>query len=200
MRVTEVEAIIESLLFVAGEAIPLKQISQVIEEDQDTTRKILNQIKNKYEDEGRGIQIIELDGAFQMCTRPQYFEHIQKLYQIPQKFNLTQALLETLAIIAYKQPITKVQIEDLRGVRCDHVVNRLIEYNLICEAGRLDAPGRPLLFGTTKEFLRYFGFQSLEELPHLKAGVVDQIQQEVEAEVEGDMELGVKHKIKEEME
>ncbi len=167
MGLTDVEAIIESLLFVAGEAVLLKQISKVIEQDPITTQKILYRMQEEYEKQGRGIQIIELDGAFQMCTKPQYFEYIQKLYETPQKFTLTQALLETLAIIAYKQPITKVQIEDLRGVSCDHVVNRLLEYGLVCEVGRLDAPGRPLLFGTTEEFLRYFGFRSLEELPNL---------------------------------
>ena len=192
MGLTDVEAIIESLLFVAGEAVLLKQISKVIEQDPITTQKILYRMQEEYEKQGRGIQIIELDGAFQMCTKPQYFEYIQKLYETPQKFTLTQALLETLAIIAYKQPITKVQIEDLRGVSCDHVVNRLLEYGLVCEVGRLDAPGRPLLFGTTEEFLRYFGFRSLEELPNLQEQTIEKIQQEAEKESDKEMENKLK--------
>ncbi|NLL69572.1 MAG: SMC-Scp complex subunit ScpB [Epulopiscium sp.] len=192
MGLTDVEAIIESLLFVAGEAVLLKQISKVIEQDPITTQKILYRMQEEYEKQGRGIQIIELDGAFQMCTKPQYFEYIQKLYETPQKFTLTQALLETLAIIAYKQPITKVQIEDLRGVSCDHVVNRLLEYGLVCEVGRLDAPGRPLLFGTTEEFLRYFGFRSLEELPNLQEQTIEKIQQEAEKEIDKEMENKLK--------
>ena len=183
MILTEIQAIIESLLFVAGEAIPLEKISEVIEHDRRTTKNILYRMQEEHEKQGKGLQIIELDGAFQMCTKPQYFEYIQKLYQAPQKFILTQALLETLAIIAYKQPVTKIQIADLRGVNCDHVVNRLMEYGLICEVGRLEAPGRPLLFGTTEEFLRYFGFRSLDELPNLEERTIEQIHEEVEEEI-----------------
>ena len=112
-----------------------------------------------------------------MCMKPQYFEYIQKLYQAPQKFILTQALLETLAIIAYKQPVTKIQIADLRGVNCDHVVNRLMEYGLICEVGRLEAPGRPLLFGTTEEFCVILDFGLWMNYP-LEERTIEQIHEE----------------------
>ena len=120
---------------------------------------------DKYEENDRGIKIIELDGAFQMCTKKEHYETILKITHIPKKHVLTDVLLETLSIVAYKQPTTKAQIEAIRGVNSDHAVNKLVEYNLICELGRLDAPGRPILFGTTEDFLRHFGLQSLNDLP-----------------------------------
>ena len=122
----------------------------------------------EYETEKRGIRIVEIDNAYQMCTAAECFEFIRNMYKSPKRQGMTQALLETLAIIAYKQPITKAQIEEIRGVSADHAVNKLLEKNLICETGRLNVPGKPILFGTTNEFLRYFGFKSTNELPPLQ--------------------------------
>jgi segregation and condensation protein B len=144
---------------------------------------------DQYSNEGRGIYIIELDGAFQMCTKPSMYETIIKITHIPKKHVLTDVLLETLSIIAYKQPITKLQIEQIRGVKSDHAVNKLIEYNLICEMGRMDAPGRPILLGTTEEFLRSFGLQSLDSLPVMNPEKLEDFK--LEAEEEAQMTLDI---------
>ena len=118
-----------------------------------------------------------------MCTKGEMYEYLVKIAKQPKKHVLTDVLLETLSIIAYKQPITKAEIEKIRGVSCDHAVNKLVEYNLVCELGRLDAPGRPLLFGTTEEFLRSFGVHSIDELPVPSPVQVEEFKQEAEAEM-----------------
>ena len=171
MNLKELEAVIESILFISGDAVSLGTIAKTIDMDKATTKAIINSLADKYSSEGRGIQVLEIDGAYQMCTSPKCFEYIRNMYKNPQRQGLTQALLETLAIIAYKQPITKAQIEEIRGVNADHAVNKLVEKNLVCEKGRLDGPGKPILFGTTKDFLRYFGFTSTSELPPLEDDV-----------------------------
>lgn len=168
MKLTELEAVVESILFISGEAVTLNVIAQAINMDKATTKAIINSLIEKYSNEKRGIQIIEINSLYQMCTSPQCFEYIRNMYKSPQKQGLTQALLETLAIIAYKQPITKAQIEEIRGVSAEHAVNKLVEKRLVCEAGRMDTPGKPILFRTTNEFLRYFGFKSVKELPPLE--------------------------------
>ncbi len=172
MKLSELEAIIESILFISGEAVPLGVIAQTIHMDKATTKAIIQTLADRYQQEKRGIQVVEIDGAYQMCTAPQCFEFIRNMYKSPVKQGLSQSLLETLAIIAYKQPITKGQIEEIRGVNADHAVNKLVEKRLVCEVGRMDTPGKPILFGTTKEFLRYFGFKSTKDLPPLEAEAV----------------------------
>lgn len=167
MTLTDIEAAIEAILFVSGEAVPLTKIAYALEQDIKTLKSILDNMVDKYEQAQRGLKIIEINKSYQMCTNPKYFEYIKKLYISEQKQPLTQALLETLAIIAYKQPITKVQIEQIRGVSAEHAVNKLIERKLVKEVGRMDAPGKPILFGTTDDFLRYFGFKSINNLPKI---------------------------------
>ncbi|HIT86344.1 MAG TPA: SMC-Scp complex subunit ScpB [Candidatus Coprocola pullicola] len=168
MKLTELEAVAEALLFISGEAVPIGVIAQTMEMDKATTKAIVMALAEKYEKEKRGLRIIEIDNGYQMCTAAECFEYIRNMYKSPKRQAMTQALLETLAIIAYKQPITKAQIEEIRGVSADHAVNKLMEKKLICETGRLNVPGKPILFGTTNEFLRYFGFKSTNELPPLK--------------------------------
>ena len=119
-----------------------------------------------------------------MCTKPEMYEYLIKIAKQPKKRVLTDVLLETLSIIAYKQPVTRTEIEKIRGVSCDHAVNKLVEYNLVKELGRLDAPGRPLLFGTTEEFLRSFGVSSIDDLPVLSSVQIEEFKQEAEAEME----------------
>ena len=119
-----------------------------------------------------------------MCTKPKMYEYLIKIAKQPKKRVLTDVLLETLSIIAYKQPVTRTEIEKIRGVSCDHAVNKLVEYNLVKELGRLDAPGRPLLFGTTEEFLRSFGVSSIDDLPVLSSVQIEEFKQEAEAEME----------------
>ena len=168
MRLSELEAVVESLLFIAGDAVPLASIAQTIELDQATTRAVVLSLADKYEKEKRGLRIVEIADAYQMCTAAECFEYIRNMYKSPQRQGLTQSLLETLAIIAYKQPMTRAQVEEIRGVNSDHAVTKLLEQRLICEVGRADTPGKPILFGTSKEFLRYFGFKSIRELPPLE--------------------------------
>lgn len=184
MELNIVEAQIEAILFTMGEAVELDRLALAIEHDEDTTRKIIYNMMDKYDNESRGINIIELEGAYQLCTKASLYESIIKITHIPKKHILTEVLLETLSIIAYKQPITRLQIESIRGVKSDHSVNKLIEYNLICELGRMDAPGRPILFGTTEEFLRCFGLESIESLPAINPEKLEDFKLEAEEEAE----------------
>lgn len=184
MILEEKEAIIEAVLFSMGESVELAKLAEVLELSKDETKNIIYKMMDKYEQEQRGIQIIEIEDSFQMCTRKEMYEYLIKIAKQPKRHVLTDVLLETLSIIAYKQPITKLEIEKIRGVSCDHAVNKLVEYNLVCELGRLDAPGRPLLFGTTEEFLRSFGVQSLEELPMLNQEQVEEFKQQAEEEMQ----------------
>lgn len=116
----------------------------------------MEELKKQYQKKERGIQLIELEDSYQLCTKPELYDYLIQVAKQPKKHVLTDVLLETLAIVAYKQPVTKIEIEKIRGVKSDHAVNKLVEYDLVCEVGRLDAPGKPLLFGTTEEFLRRF--------------------------------------------
>ena len=182
-------AIIQAILFTMGEAVELGKIADAIELEKQETKEIIEQMMREYQNDTSGLQIIEIDGAYQMCTKTQMYEYLIKIAKQPKKHVLTDVLLETLSIIAYKQPITKAEIEKIRGVSCEHAVNKLLEYNLVCELGRLDAPGRPLLFGTTEEFLRSFGVTSLDNLPILNPVQVELFKLEAEAEMQ--VELSV---------
>lgn len=185
----ELEAAIEAILFTMGKAVELERIALATGQDEDICRKVICDMMKKYYEEDRGIQIIELDGSFQMCTKASMYEYLVKIARVPKKHVLTDVLLETLSIIAYKQPITKVEIEHIRGVKTDHAVNKLVEYNLVCEAGRLDAPGKPILFATTEEFLRNFGIESLEDLPMVNPEKIEDFKIEAEKEVELELEI-----------
>ncbi len=184
MELKRIEAQVEAILFTMGEAVELDRIAAALDQDEDTMRKLIHNMMDRYEGEERGIQIIELDGAFQLCTKPTMYESIIKITHVPKKHVLTDVLLETLSIIAYKQPITKLQIEAIRGVKSDHAVNKLVEYNLVSEMGRMDAPGRPILFGTTEEFLRCFGLQTLDALPIVNPDKIEDFKLEAEEEMQ----------------
>ncbi len=165
MDIREIQAILEGVLFAAGDAVELERLADIVDVDKKSLREILNKMIEDYNYSRRGIHIIRMDNSYQMCTRGEYFEYISRLAEPPRKQNLSNAALEVLAIVAYKQPVTRASIEHIRGVNCDYIVNRLIERNFIEEKGRLDAPGRPILFGTTQHFLRSFGVSDLQELP-----------------------------------
>lgn len=184
MEVKRIESIIEAILFTMGESVEVGQIANAIEHDVATTRKIIRNMMDRYQEENRGIRIIELDDSFQMCTKPEMYEYLIRIAKQPKRHVLTDVMLETLSIVAYKQPVTRLEIEKIRGVKTDHAINKLIEYNLICEVGRLDAPGRPLLFGTTEEFLRRFSVQSLDELPSIDAEHMEVFKEEAEDEIQ----------------
>ena len=183
MVFSEDEAIVEAVLFTMGKSVDVRQLAAALGRDVESAKDAAARLKERYEREQRGMQIIELEDSFQMCTRAKYYEHLIQVASAPKKQVLTDVVLETLSIIAYKQPITKLEIEKIRGVKSDHAGNRLIEYNLVYEVGRLDAPGRPALFATTEEFLRRFGVGSTEQLPEINPGRVDEFRLEVEEEL-----------------
>ena len=184
VEINKLEGVIEAILFTVGESVELNKIAAAIEHDEETTRKIIHRMMDKYDAEDRGVRIIELEDAFQMCTKTQMYEYLIRVAKQPKKYVLTDVLLETLSIIAYKQPVTKLEIEKIRGVKSDHAVNKLVEYNLVCERGRMDAPGKPILFGTTEEFLRRFSIQSVEDLPSLNPEQMESFKEEAEEEIQ----------------
>lgn len=183
MSIEKTEAAIEAILFTMGESVEAEKIAVAIEHDVDTTVKIIHNMMDKYENEDRGIKIIELEGSFQLCTKEEYYDNLIRICSQPRRYTLTDAALETLSIIAYKQPVTKIEIEKIRGVNSDRSVNKLVELELVKEVGRLDAPGRPMLFGTTEDFLRSFGVQSIDELPTISEDMVEQYKEEAELEL-----------------
>ena len=185
MSIEKMYAVIEAVLFTMGESVETAKLAAAIEQDVSTTVKLMHNLMDRYEAEDRGIKIIELGDSFQLCTKPETYEYLIKVAAQPKKQVLTDVLLETLSIIAYKQPITKQEIEGIRGVSCDHAVNKLVEYGLVDEVGRLDAPGRPILFGTTESFLRSFGVRNVDELPVISPDKVEDFRKEAESETEG---------------
>ena len=187
MEIKKLEAAIEAILFTMGNSVELAQIADAIQQDKETTRKILQNMMDRYQQEDRGIQIIELEQSYQMCSKKEYYECLIRLAMHPKKPALTDVMLETLSIIAYKQPVTKAEIEKIRGVSSDHAVSKLVEYSLVTELGRLDAPGRPMLFGTTEEFLRSFGVSSIDELPTPTTDQMETFKQEAEQEIKLDV-------------
>ena len=184
MKRKEMEGVIEAILFTMGESVELSRIAKALEEEEETVRNVIHQMMERYEKEDRGIHIIELDNAFQMCTKKETYEYLIRIAKQPKRHVLTDVALETLSIIAYKQPITKLEIEKIRGVKSDHAVNKLIEYDLVTEVCRLNAPGKPILFGTTEEFLRRFSVQSVEELPSINPEKLEDFKAEAEDEVQ----------------
>lgn len=178
------EAIIEAVLFTMGETVSVNRLAELIEETQTVTKKIVYDMQGRMEAANRGIAIAEFENSFQMCTKSEMYEYLIKIAKSPRKYVLTDTVMETLSIIAYKQPVTKLDIEKIRGVNCDHAVNRLVEFNLVKELGRMDAPGRPLLFGTTEQFLRSFGVKSLDELPELNQVQIEEFKEQAEEEAQ----------------
>ncbi len=189
MERQQAKAVMEAILFTMGESVEVSRLASVIEEDVKVTKQILEEMQEGYNIEEKGIRLIWLEDAVQLCTKPEMYEQIIKIAKTPKKFVLTDTLLETLSIIAYKQPVTRLEIEKVRGVSCDFAVNKLLEYDLITELGRLDAPGRPLLFGTTEQFLRSFGVKSLEELPEINPVQLEEFKQQAEQEIQIQLDI-----------
>ena len=180
MELQKIEAAIEAILFTMGDAVEVEKIAIAIEHDKETTRKLIRNMMDKYDAEDRGIRIIEVDDAFQLCSKTEYYDVLIRIAKQPKKYSLTDVQLEVLSIAAYKQPITRAEIEKIRGVNSDHALNKLVEYGLVEEVGRLNAPGRPALFGTTSDFLRNFGVASIDELPSLSATEIADFEAEAE--------------------
>ena len=181
----EQENIIESILFMMGESVSVDTLATAIESTVDVAKEAAERLYTKYQNEyqDRGMNVIKLGSKYQMVSNNKYFKNLVLVASHPQKPVITEAILETLSIIAYKQPISKPEIEHIRGVKSDYACNRLLEYGLIEEAGKLDLPGRPMSYKTTQEFLKMFGYQSLEELPDLPRYKMDENHQIVIDEI-----------------
>lgn len=184
LELEKIEATIEAVLFAMGEAVDVEKLAVAIGHDKETTRRLVHQMMDRYNSREGGMEIIELENSFQLATRREYYEALIKVAKQPKKYVLTDVQLEILSIVAYKQPVTRQEVEKIRGVNSDHALNRLVEYGLIGEVGRLDAPGRPILFGTTEEFLRNFGVRSTEELPSIQPELVEEMKSQAEEEVQ----------------
>lgn len=162
----QMKSVIEGLLFAAGdEGLDARQLAEVLEHDVLLVTDLLYDLKGDFERAGRGIQIVEVAGSFQLTTLAEHAPYFERLAYTPSRSSLSQAALETLSIIAYRQPITRVEIEEIRGVKCDRALQTLMGKDLIVETGRAEAVGRPILYGTSKSFLEYFGLGSLADLP-----------------------------------
>ena len=188
-NISNMEAAVEAVLFTMGTSVETSRLAAAIEQDEQTTRRLVRNMMDKYNAKDRGICIIELEDSFQMCTKKEYYDNLIRVVSQPKKHTLTDSALETLSIIAYQQPVTRLEVEQIRGVKSDYAVNKLLEYNLITELGRLDAPGRPILFGTTEEFLRSFGLSSVDDLPELSPEMIADFK--LEAEQESQLELDI---------
>ena len=167
MEENEIKGIIEAILFSAGREVKINELMSALELGSEEIIEILSQMKSDYENSSRGIELIRIDDSYQLRTKTKYYEYIYPIFDKRSKPNLSNAAMETLAIIAYNPRITRAEIETIRGVNSDGTLYKLLDYNLIEEAGKLDAPGRPTTYKTSKEFLRLFGISSLKDLPKL---------------------------------
>ncbi len=180
----KLEAAIEAILFSVGDAVSSKIFEKLFNISEKKMDEVFNSMNEKYQAQERGIKIVKLEDSYQLCTKNEYYDVLSSIVNMPKKHNLTDSLMETLSIVAYKQPVTRQEIETIRGVSCVHAINRLVEYNLICEVGRLDAVGRPILFGTTPDFLRCFGVTSMDDLPIISPDKIENFKKEAMEEAE----------------
>ena len=177
MEIEKIKAIIEAILFACGREVTINELISALEINKEDLEIIMENMKQEFESENRGIEIIKVNDAYQMCTKKEYYEYIYPILDKRSKPNLSNAALETLAIIAYNPKISRAEIEGIRGVNSDATIYKLLEYNLIEEAGKLDVPGKPTAYRTTANFLKMFGYSSLEELPELPRYKMDENQQ-----------------------
>lgn len=182
------KATLEAILFAMGDSVKIKKLAEIIEADVSTTKTYLEEMAEKYANQG-GIMLTWLEDSVQLCTKPEFYESLIKIATAPQRYSLSDSVIETLSIVAYKQPVIRAEIERIRGVNSDYAVNKLLEYGLICELGRLDAPGKPILFGTTEQFLKTFGVKSVDELPRPDAVAIEEFKQQAEEEVKLSLDI-----------
>lgn len=177
MEIGKIEAIIEAILFACGREVKITELVSALEMNEEDIIKIIESMKEEFKKQNRGIEIIRINDLYQMCTKKEYYEYIYPILDKRSKPNLSNAALEILAIIAYNSGVTKAEIEMIRGVNSDATIYKLMEYNLIEEAGKLDIPGKPMSYRTTPNFLKMFGYNSLENLPNLPKYKIDENQQ-----------------------
>ena len=185
----ELCAAVEAILFTMGDAVAISDIAKALDATPKDIQRAAARLSDKYGAADSGVMIRQLDDALQLSTKPEQFRNLIRIAKVPKKVTLSDSVLETLSIIAYKQPVTKAEVEQIRGVSSEYAFNKLLEYDLIRELDRKDAPGRPILFGTTQQFLRSFGVRGLEELPEMNFSQVEEFKEEAEKEV--DERLGI---------
>lgn len=180
----------EAVLFALGRAVTLNELNIALETDVKEVKKVLSELMDEYENDSRGLVIKCINDTYLLTTKAEYSNSIAKIINIPDKFKFTDAVLEILSVIAYKQPVTRSEIEEIRGVGCGNNLNRLIDYELIEEKGRLDTPGHPIIFGTTDKFLLTFGISNLTELPNISDELIERLNENIENDnVEEDVQL-----------
>lgn len=177
MEINKSKGVIEAILFAAGREVKITELMSALEASSEEVITLVESMKEDYKNENRGLQIVNVGETYQLCTKQEYYEYLYTIFDKRNKPNLSQAAIETLAIIAYNPKITRAEIEAIRGVNSDGTIYKLLDYNLIEETGKLDAPGRPGTYGVTSEFLRIFGFNNLNELPDLPRYKLDENQQ-----------------------
>ena len=177
MEINKSKGVIEAILFAAGREVKITELMSALEASSEEVITLVESMKEDYKNENRGLQIVNVGEAYQLCTKQEYYEYLYTIFDKRNKPKLSNAALETLAIIAYNPKITRAEIEAIRGVNSDGTIYKLLDYNLIEETGKLDAPGRPGTYGVTSEFLRIFGFNNLNELPDLPRYKLDENQQ-----------------------
>lgn len=199
MNVNEMQAAAEAMLFACGEPLEIDRIAEILEIDTENAESLVLNIAAKYDDTNSGIKVVKMDKKYQICTRKEYAEQVRDILDMKKNAPLSQAAFEVLAVVAYNQPITKAYIEQVRGVDCSGVISTLCQKGLIEEVGRLELPGRPLIYGTTAEFLKCFCINSLDDLPDIPE-LNEKSTEEQEAEIEIEkMEAEIEESIKEEI-
>ena len=191
MEFEKIESIIESILFAAGKAVEIKDLQIVLEMTKEDLQKIINKMIEDYKMQNRGIEIITVNEGYQLCSKKENYEYIYPIIDKRNKPKLSNAAIETLSIIAYNPKITRPEIEAVRGVNVDATMYKLLEYGLIEEAGKLDLPGKPMSYQTTDEFLKMFGYSSLNDLPDLPRYKMDENHQIVIDELEEKVEENI---------
>ena len=182
-------AAMESILFAMGEAVPIESIAQALCVPKSKALEMADVLADRYRSESSGVSLNWYEESVQLSTKPELYEYLIRIAAEPKKPKLTPTLLETLSIIAFRQPVTRMEVENIRGVNSDFAINRLISYDLVMEVGRKEVPGRPLLFGTTQQFLRSFGIRSVEELPEPDSSHMESFREEAEEEVSSNLDI-----------
>ena len=184
MKIEETKAIIESILFAAGRKVTISEFAKILEQTPEEIESVIENLREDYKEDSRGIELLKINDGYQLSTKRQYYDYIVQLFDNRSKPTLSAAALEVLSIIAYNTKITRAEIEAIRGVNSDGTLYRLLEYHLVEEAGKLDAPGKPTLYRVTDDFLKMFGLSSLDELPELPRYRIDENEQIVLEEIE----------------
>ena len=180
----EIVGALESMLFCTGSSIEIKRLAECLNCAEEDVLAAADKLTKRYGSERSGLELLRLEDSLQLGTKKSYYNVLKRLVGTPKKASLTETMLETLSIVAYKQPVTRLEIENIRGVSCNNQINRLLEYDLIKELGRLDAPGKPLLFGTTEKFLKSFGVSSIDDLPMATPDEIERFKEEAEQEIQ----------------